>query len=369
MKSLNLGRYVLASCMAAALLAGCGGSQPPLGAAGVMVHSRTIATHAARGKSWMLPEMTGEPDQATNDATVLGSSRIMSGAKSNKLLYVAGWPNYPNGTAYVYTYPQGKLVATFTLLGLPFGACSDSSGHVFILIYKSSSSTIYEYAHGGTTPIATLSYPGLAQGCNVNATTGDLAVSGAELGYGGTLAIYPNATGQPKLYYTKTYDRLLACAYDSKGKLYIVAWNGYWADQAQLLRLSDDSSSFEVINLKPIIYFAEPLWPSVQWDGKHIAVTSGKFRQAMIVYRLSILGTAATVVGSTTLTSKKDRFTGGTWIQNNTIVGTGYDQHCYEDAFVWSYPGGAMPKRTINRLGGLPCPQIAAATVSLAPPQ
>ena len=30
MKSLGLGRYALCSCVAAALLAGCGGSQPPI---------------------------------------------------------------------------------------------------------------------------------------------------------------------------------------------------------------------------------------------------------------------------------------------------------------------------------------------------
>jgi hypothetical protein len=36
MKSLNLGRYALSSCVAAAMLAGCGGSQTPIGAPGAM---------------------------------------------------------------------------------------------------------------------------------------------------------------------------------------------------------------------------------------------------------------------------------------------------------------------------------------------
>ena len=39
-----------------AMLAGCGGSQPPIGAPGVMPQSRAIAMHAAGGGSWMLPE-------------------------------------------------------------------------------------------------------------------------------------------------------------------------------------------------------------------------------------------------------------------------------------------------------------------------
>jgi hypothetical protein len=38
------------------MLAGCGGSQTPIGALGAMPQRRAIATHAERGKSWMLPE-------------------------------------------------------------------------------------------------------------------------------------------------------------------------------------------------------------------------------------------------------------------------------------------------------------------------
>ena len=34
MKYLNSSRYTLTSCLAAAWLAGCGGSQPPIGAPG-----------------------------------------------------------------------------------------------------------------------------------------------------------------------------------------------------------------------------------------------------------------------------------------------------------------------------------------------
>ena len=40
---------------AAALLAACGGSQPPIGAPGAIPQSPAIAQHATRGKSWMLP--------------------------------------------------------------------------------------------------------------------------------------------------------------------------------------------------------------------------------------------------------------------------------------------------------------------------
>ncbi|MGA8474394.1 MAG: hypothetical protein WB681_04945 [Candidatus Cybelea sp.] len=45
MKGLSLGRYALCSCVAAAMLAGCGESQPP----SVVPQSPAIATHAAQG--------------------------------------------------------------------------------------------------------------------------------------------------------------------------------------------------------------------------------------------------------------------------------------------------------------------------------
>ena len=67
---------------AAALLAGCGGLQPPIGAPGAMPQSSTLARHTDGGQSWMLP-----------------------GAKSQDLIY----SSHPEGVA-VYSYPADKLV-------------------------------------------------------------------------------------------------------------------------------------------------------------------------------------------------------------------------------------------------------------------
>jgi hypothetical protein len=46
MKSLDLGRYALSSCVPAALQAGCGGSQPPIGAPGARPHVTVQTTQA-----------------------------------------------------------------------------------------------------------------------------------------------------------------------------------------------------------------------------------------------------------------------------------------------------------------------------------
>jgi hypothetical protein len=43
MRGLGFGRYALGSCAAVAMLAGCGGSQPPMGASGAMPQAPALA--------------------------------------------------------------------------------------------------------------------------------------------------------------------------------------------------------------------------------------------------------------------------------------------------------------------------------------
>src|ERR1700729_3013592 len=97
MKRLGIGRYALAIGAAAALLAGCGGSQPPIGAPGAMQQTSTLATRAAHGKSWMLPE-----------------------AKSEDLLYIA---DPGSGGVIVYRYPRLKFVGMLTGPPAPLAEC------------------------------------------------------------------------------------------------------------------------------------------------------------------------------------------------------------------------------------------------------
>ena len=75
-------------------------------------------------------------------------------SSSGDLLYV-GSEEYG---IFVLTFPQGKLVTQFEPpdSALPLGMCSDQSGDVFVLAENNPEGLIYEYAHGGTSPIATL---------------------------------------------------------------------------------------------------------------------------------------------------------------------------------------------------------------------
>src|SRR5580692_1055393 len=190
-------RYSL-SIGAAVWLAGCGGSQLPVGAPGAMPQTSAIATRAEGGKSWMSPEV-----------------------KSGDLLYVS----YTDDHVNVFTYPQGSLVQELVGFSGPSGECVDKSRDVFIVNSGTGSGTvqpgILEYAHGGTAPINTLGIPNgyTPWGCAIDPTTGNLAVTVNSSGEDG-LAIFQNASGTPTISSTG-YLATRFCTYDDHGNLFV----------------------------------------------------------------------------------------------------------------------------------------------------
>ncbi len=148
----RLSRYAAALCVAATMLAGCGGSQPLIGNPGAAPQGRAITQQAAQGKSWMLPE-----------------------AKRDDLLYATD----NAGFVHVFSYPAGKEVGTIVVAGDPLGACVDRAGNVWVARFRMTS--VVEYAHGGTSPIGDVgTYPNNPWGCAVDPTTGNLAVTTTE---------------------------------------------------------------------------------------------------------------------------------------------------------------------------------------------
>ena len=210
-------------------------------------------------------------------------------------------------------------------------------------------------------PIATLNDPKTAHGCAVDPKTDDLAAAGDGV------AIFKNASGKPKLYYSSGYG-FYYCSYDNKSNLYLTAPNG-GPDQAALIRLASGSASFEQISLSPKLYSSGNIWPTVQWDGKRIAVTSTPYRKPISIYRLRITGSSATVISSATLRTTKDNYYGDTWIQGKSIIGVGYGKRGYWNAFLWPYPRGGVPRHTIKRVGETRYPEVSAVTVSVGQPR
>ncbi|MFY9718814.1 MAG: hypothetical protein WAK16_04140 [Candidatus Cybelea sp.] len=283
------------------------------------------------------------------------------GTSGQDLLYTAGGEN-GRGIVYVYTYPQGALVGTLTGMIQPSGVCTDSAGNVFIVAYTTGSlgsSTIYKYAHGGTSPVAMLSDPGVALGCAVDPKTGNLAVANTSDFTNpyeddwGDIAIYPEARGNPKIYYDDGFPAFYNCGYDNEGNLYVSAFPYNGLDyEAVLVRLARGRKALEEINLDVSLWGNLPVVPSVQWDGQYIAVSSfpGQFfvTKILVVYRLKISGSSGTAVDELKLRSRRSHAAAGqVWIEGRTLVGV-EDSPDFSNVSYWRYPRGGKPTYTIR---------------------
>ncbi len=297
----------------ALLLAACSGG----GTSMTPAASQQSTVETKRIHSWMSPE-----------------------AKSTDLLYVS---EYNSNDVYVYSYPKGKLVGTLTDAEYPWGLCSDKKGNVFIP--GQNQSEIFEYAHGGTTPIATLNDPyGYPLGCSVDPSSGNLAVTNYPNNYySGNVAVYPNGSGTPQSYETApTINASYFCGYDDKGNLFVDGYSPY--SKFAFGELPNGSSTFTPISLPSSMDGPG----GVQWDGKHVAVGSlyGSSGSTGVIYQFKFKGTQPKEVGSTTLV-------GGTltglftmyqfWIEKNKVVGDPWS-----DVDVWKYPTGGSATKTFN---------------------
>lgn len=274
-----------------------------------------------------------------------GRLKIKSLSSSQDLLYVV---NEVDQSVHVYSYPQGQSVGVLAGLVYPAGECVDAAGDIFIVSAQSttsgSGSIITEYAHGGVTPIATLNEPSGATGCAVDQGSGDLAVCGGYLSDGspyGDVAVFSGAQGNPKMYYSSTFAPFLMCGYDSKGDLYISAESSTRANEYQLVRLRTTQNKFEEISLATTLVGSGDFPPSVQWDGAHITVSSASASRSnektVYIYRLSVSGQKATVVGTTDLKAAHPARSGQIWIDGSQVVGSDFAS-LHGGIAWWAYP-------------------------------
>ncbi len=262
MKSYSLGTYALGGGLGIALLVGCGGSQTgavPQGAAAQALG------HRESGKSWMKPE-----------------------AKNSDLLYV-GSPSADD--VYVYSYPGGTLVGTITGFDDPLGICSDANGNVRITNTGTSDyAYLVEYAHGGTSPIATLDDTSFSpQACAVDATTGNLAVANQV----DDVAVWRDARGKRQLYLTSyIVNGPETITYDGSGDVIFADFT----TQSGWLPTGD--SKVKKFGLRPHLSKHGPF----EWDGKYLGVlASSKKPTHEEVIRYKVSGGSATQVGTVPL--------------------------------------------------------------------
>lgn len=212
-------------------------------------------------------------------------------AGGKDLLYIT---DYGTSNVKVYDWPSLRPVQTLNGFTNEDGLCVDANGNVFVA--NTNAKNIVEYAHGGSTPIATLAdlpnyYP---NSCAVDPVTGDLAVTNLAYGSGSETAnvvIFKHATGQPKPYVISTIYAYYTCGYDDRGNLVVDGLNLQGAPGFAILR--HGSSHLQALTLNQSLQSAG----GVQWDGKHWAIGDAYTK----IYQFDISGTQGTKVGETTL--------------------------------------------------------------------
>ena len=171
------------------------------------------------------------------------------------------------------TYPDGKVVGTIPWQGtsLDSSICSDpNTGNVFIPEGNSSSdSKIYEYAHGATTPMATLSLPpgdSEPNGCAVDPTTGNLAlIVWTPPTNQNAFLVYPGGTGTPVTYVDKKNRGLFYAAYDDSGDLF--SFSGRFG--LSIAEVRQGTSKFNYLKLADCEGCS---WSKLVWDGTYLTL-------------------------------------------------------------------------------------------------
>jgi len=298
--------FIGALCLgvAFALLAGCGGSQPAIGGPGAMAQSHEIVQDATRGRSWMSPE-----------------------AKNDDLVYVS----FPRqNLVSVYAYPTGQLVGSLTGIPSPYGMCTDRHGHVFVASWSSESgpTSIIEYAHAGSQPIATLSDgDNAAAQCSVDRTTGNLAAGNLDF----NIAVWPHAQGSPTYYSTQGFiEENWTITYDANGNLYFASLR-FRRGQAWLPQGSSTVARFYV-----------PKNGFYGFDGRYLTIRA-KAKSGATIARYALSGSTGKKLGYLKLNSCFG-------LDGYAIDGSLLVAACSNSVSFYKYPAGGNPTNAIDGL-------------------
>ncbi len=297
---------------------------------------------------------TGLP-QASSLASAQRQAASARDAASNDLLYVGA-----KKSIEVYTYPGGVYNDTITTPGSVQSMCSDAQGNVFLAAMsrqKGSGPTgnVYEYEHGGNSPISTLDLPRheIPVNCSSDPTTGNLAVTSYDVrNFAPRVEIYANAGGKPQVLRNDALGANPQPAYDGHGNLFVTSGGNLAAV------LPKGKQSLQEIRLNRTLGGVA----HAQWDGKYFALQSFQptrhpLEHTLVrVYRVKVSGSSGTIVGFSEFAKWRLKEAGQSWIQRGTLVATPQS-----DTRFFKYPAGGNPFMIITHATSMP-----AVTVSIA---
>jgi hypothetical protein len=333
MNGLRSDRIAFAAFIAATLLAGCGGLQPPAVPLDAMPPAPSAAVHADRSRSWMLAE-----------------------ARADTLLYVS---DNSDNVVYAFSYPQGTLVGTLTGFDSPVGICVNPAGSVWIV--NQFPNGMIEYDHGGSAPKRKLALPRAGSyGCAVDPKTGDIALTGSSY----SIAVFKHGRGHATIYSDADLDRLFYCGYDDKANLFCSGQNAY--SEPELAELPAGAETLDTIALNIQMYGAPG---AVQWDSQRrhliIAEQAEDTPGAIPLYHVKVVGSKSRLTRTTTLNSPFICCGFQGWLQGDTYVNIYYpSRYSASDIALWSLPKGGNPTKVISIAGS---GFLWGCAVSLAP--
>jgi hypothetical protein len=317
----SLGWRALAGLPFLAIVAGCTGATTQLPAESPVSAGVIAPQGGAVDLAWLPKEVKGPKH-----------SWMLPEAKSKDLLYLS---DFDTNDVYIFSYPQGKLEGTLTGFKSPLGECVDKNNDVFIT--DELESEIFEYAHGGTHPIATLRelrYD--PRDCSIDPTTGNLAVVNNAVYSDASIGVFLQARGKALQYATDLKPAFFG-SYDGQGDVIVGGWvNG---SALGFVELKKGAKSVRAFTLNESLSYPG----GIKWDGKHLAVGDA---DTSIVYEFSIKGSAGTEVGATTLS-------GGGYPEDFCIYGSQLIAPTWFGSIsgailLYNYPAGGSPTKTIQ---------------------
>ena len=260
------------------------------------------------------------------------------------MLYVSDVGTF---TVHVYTYPALKAAGKLTGFDEPQGLCADSGGNVWVTntnVYE-----VREYAHGGTTPIATLHDDfGYPVGCAVDPSSGDLAVTNLQNFSGaGIVLLYKHARGTPAVYSNKEIAYYYFAGYDGSGDLYVSGQTSQHRFALGVLARGAKSIAGVAVS-GGTIYFPG----TVAWSGSKLVLGDQRCKNSAssCLYRLTVSGKTAHIAGSTPLDGACD--VAQAWVGASRVAAGEYQScsHKPSGAALWRYPAGGKPAAQVTGL-------------------